>query len=254
MLASSRERILDLLDAGDLVLDVGGGASPFPRADWVLDLMPYEERGRYGPPPDPRSERFTAATWIRRDICDRDRWPFEDRQFDFAVCSHTLEDVRDPVFVCSELIRVSKAGYIEVPSRLEEQSYGVHGPWIGWSHHRWLIDVGDGEIVFVHKPHLLHARATDHFPAGFRESLTLEARVQCLWWRERFGYREHIFLDAPSLDAWLEEFVRQHRRGIPERRLGARLRRKRRASNVGSQSGTPSTTDEATARDGIDRR
>ena len=227
MLASSRERILGLLEADDLVLDVGGGASAFPRADWVLDLMPYEQRGLYGPPPDAKSERFSADTWIRRDICAREPWPFADRQFDFAICSHTLEDVRDPVIVCSELIRVSKAGYIEVPSRLEEQSYGVHGPWIGWSHHRWLIDVEGDEIVFVHKPHLLHARVTDHFPAGFSESLTAAERVQCLWWQDRFGYRERIFLDAPSLDSYLSEFVREHRRGGPERRLGALLRRKR---------------------------
>lgn len=227
MLASSRERILGLLDADDLVLDVGAGASPFARADWVLDLMPYEQRGLYGDPPDPGSERFTADTWVRRDICEREPWPFADGQFDFTICSHTLEDVRDPVFVCSELIRVSRAGYIEVPSRLEEQSRGVHGPWVGWSHHRWLIDVEGDEIVFVHKPHLLHARSTDHFPAGFGESLSTAERVQCLWWEDRFSYAERIFLDAPSLDAYLAEFVRESRRGTHQRRLRTRLRRKR---------------------------
>src|SRR5204863_8798249 len=41
--------------------------------------------------------------------------------------------------------RVGKAGYIEVPSRLEEQTLGVHGPWVGWSHHRWLVDVRSEE-------------------------------------------------------------------------------------------------------------
>ena len=224
MLGSSQERILGLLDAEDLVLDVGGGASPFARADWVLDLMPYEQRGLYGPSPDPAAERFTPETWVRRDICDRIPWPFTERQFDFAICSHTLEDVRDPVFVCSELIRTSKAGYIEVPSRLEEQSYGVHGSWIGWSHHRWLIDVAADEIVFVLKPHLL-ARATDHFPAGFNESLTPAERVECFWWKDRFGYRERIFLDAPSLDAYLADFVREHGRSAGRRRFGGLMRR-----------------------------
>ena len=57
------------------------------------------------------------------------------------ICSHTLEDVRDPIWVCSEIQRVAKAGYIEVPSRLEEQSYGFQGPWVGWGHHHWLIEV-----------------------------------------------------------------------------------------------------------------
>lgn len=211
MLDTSAERILEQLGDQDLVLDVGGGGSPFPRADWVIDLLPYEERGLYGPAPDPAAERFSAATWVRRDICDRQPWPFDDREFDFSVCSHTLEDVRDPLFVCSELIRVSRAGYIEVPSRLEEQSYGVHGPWVGWSHHRWLIDVDGERLTFVFKSHVLHARASDHFPPGFWASLSAEQRVQTLWWRGAFEYAERIFMDGPSLDAYVSEFVAEHR-------------------------------------------
>ncbi len=225
MLDASRARIVAQLRDDDLVLDVGGGAKPLPRADWVLDLMAYEQRGLYGPPVDPASERFDQSTWVRRDICDRAPWPFADRHFDFSVCSHTLEDVRDPLFVCSELIRVSKAGYIEVPSRLEEQSYGFQGPWAGWGHHRWLIDSDDGGLTFVFKHHVLHNRAEDHFPRRFYEALPPEARVLCLWWEGSFTYRERIMLDAPSLDGYLAQFVARHR--PPGRRsLRDRLRRR----------------------------
>ncbi len=216
MLAASRARILELLGDDDVVLDVGGGASPFARADWVIDLLGYEQRGRYGTVPGPGEERFGADSWVQHDICDREPWPFSDRQFDFSICSHTLEDVRDPVFVCSELVRVSRAGYIEVPSRLEEQSYGFQGPWVGWSHHRWLVDLTDGGLTFVSKPHVLHGRSSDHFPSGFRDRLTAEQRVLVLWWENSFPYRERIFLDAPSLDAYLAEFVAAH--GPPRRR------------------------------------
>src|SRR5919198_3858549 len=135
MLRSSLERILRLPDDA-AVLDVGGWAKPLPRADWVLDLMPYETRGLYGEL-DPAAERFSAETWVELDMCERTPWPFTDGQFDLAVCSHTLEDVRDPIWVCSELIRVARAGYIEVPSRLEEQAHGFQGPWVGWGPHRW---------------------------------------------------------------------------------------------------------------------
>ena len=116
---SARARVLETLSDEALVLDVGGWAVPFPRADWILDLGAYETRGRWGYEGDRADERFTAETWVRRDICDRAPWPFADGQFDFAICSHTLEDVRDPLWVCSELARVAAAGYIEVPSRLE---------------------------------------------------------------------------------------------------------------------------------------
>lgn len=222
MLDASRTRLLERLGDGDLVLDVGGGASPFARADWVIDLLGYEERGLYGPALDPARERFSAATWVKRDMCAREPWPFADRQFDFSVCSHTLEDVRDPVFVCSELIRVSKAGYIEVPSRLEEQSYGFQGPWAGWGHHHWLIDIEGDEINFAFKHHVLHNRPSDHFPAGFRDSLSPEQRVLCFDWEDSFRYRERIFLDAPSLDGYLADFVARH---TPRRRRGFGRRR-----------------------------
>jgi hypothetical protein len=217
MLASSQARILDRLEDGDLVLDVGGAASPFARADWVIDVLPYERRGLYGAAPDAASERFGPETWVVRDICAREPWPFAENQFDFSICSHTLEDVRDPVFVCSELIRVSKAGYIEVPSRLEEQSQGIQGPWVGWGHHHWLVDIDEGAISFVFKHHVLHARASDHFPTRFWRSLTAEERVSSLWWEGSFHYGERLFLDAPSLDSYLADFVARHGPG-PRRR------------------------------------
>src|SRR5438270_201035 len=72
MLAASRARIELSLTDDDVVLDVGGGASPFERADWVIDVMPYSARGRYGPRTDPTSERFSAETWVERDICGRE--------------------------------------------------------------------------------------------------------------------------------------------------------------------------------------
>jgi hypothetical protein len=225
VLEASRARILEIVDNEDLVLDVGGGGAPFDRADWVLDLLAYEGRGLYGPPPDPARERFGPETWVQRDMCAREPWPFADHQFDFSVCSHTLEDVRDPIFVCGELIRVSRAGYIEVPSRLEEQSYGVHGPWAGWSHHRWLIDIVEDGIEFVFKSHVLHNRVSDHFPPGFHGSLTPEQRVSQLWWTGSFSFGERIFLEAAPLDEYLSSFVSSHLPAAQGRGLRGLLRR-----------------------------
>jgi hypothetical protein len=211
MLADSRRQILSMLDEDALVLDVGGWASPLARADWVIDLMPYETRGLYGER-DPDPERFTPESWVQLDVCDRAPWPFGDAQFDFAVCSHTLEDVRDPVWVCAELARVAKAGYVEVPSRLEEQSLGVHGRgWAGWSHHHWLIDVGADDLRFVFKPHMLHANPRFHFPEPFGALLTAEERVQTLFWDGDLWATETIFTDAEGLDGYLESFVDRHR-------------------------------------------
>ncbi len=73
-----------------------------------------------------------------------------DDWFDFAICSHLLEDVRDPLTVCRELSRVAKRGYIEVPSRAREiysKAWLFHlraGPGrmteAGFYHHRWYVE------------------------------------------------------------------------------------------------------------------
>jgi hypothetical protein len=216
VLPSSVSRILEVLGDDDRVLDVGGWARPFSRADWVIDLLPFETRGMYGWDGDPESERFSAETWVQRDVCDRVPWPFDDGQFDFAVCSHTLEDVRDPLWVCSELTRVARAGYIETPSRLEEQTYGVHGPWVGWSHHRWLVEEDRrGGLVFALKPHVLHGRPTAQFPTRFLAALNPEDRVVTLWWEDDFPRTERIFTGYGEVDDWLDAIVDEHRDRIP---------------------------------------
>ncbi len=203
MLETSGTEIVRRLRPDALVLDVGGWGSLLERADWVLDLLPYETRGLYGYDRETAAERFTAATWVQRDICDHEPWPFEDKQFDFALCSHTLEDVRDPIWVCLELQRVAKAGYVETPSRLEEQTWGVHGPWVGWSHHRWLVDVVAGRLRFALKPAVLQAR--DHFPLGHVADLPPTDRVVTLWWEGGFDVEELQFVEADDLHRYLRE-------------------------------------------------
>jgi len=190
------QKVLARLGPDDLVLDVGGWACPFNRAQYVLDAQPYETRGFYrtfGGPPSQGGDRewFRRETWIQRDICAREPWPFADKQFDFVICSHTLEDLRDPLGVCSELVRVGKAGYVEVPSRLHESCLGVERPGqAGLSHHRWLIDIGDNRIQFLQKYHMIHTDRRFHLPPSYRRRLTPETSVQWLWWEGSFDFEE----------------------------------------------------------------
>ena len=206
MLPASLQRLEADLGPDDLVLDVGGWARPLVRADWVIDVMSYETRGMLGSDGE-GPERFTSDTWIVRDICDREPWPFEDHQFDFVVCSHVLEDIRDPLFVCSELQRVARAGYIEVPSRLEEQSWGPQGDWVGWAHHHWIVERQGDRLDFLFKPHMLHAREEFFFPAEFHKTLTEEERVERLWWSGGIEVREVLLFEPGHLDSHLAEFV-----------------------------------------------
>lgn len=220
MLETTRAKLLARLDPQAVVLDIGGWGDPFERADWVIDLFPYETRGLYErrgwvDRREREAERFTKATWIERDVCDREPFPFDDGEVDFVICSQTLEDVRDPVWVCSEMERIAKAGYIEVPSRLEEQSWGVAGPYVGWPHHHWLVEIDGSRIEFVFKSHAIHADPTYHFPKGFWARLTEEEKMRSLWWEGSFDYRERVIFEERA------ETI-EYLRGFVERELLAR--------------------------------
>jgi hypothetical protein len=212
-------RLLADLPESALVLDVGGWANPHPRADWVLDLGPWETRHWYstalGAPPPTAPERFTEETWVVQDVCAPGPWPFEDGRFEFALCTQTLEDLRDPVKVCSELSRVAKAGYVETPGAATELTRGIESPlWCGWRHHRWLVErEGDG-LVFLAKPHHVH---NPFWPAiRSPRRLTEEAaRPLELGWKDELPAREELLIDAEALEARLLEIVARSSRPDP---------------------------------------
>ena len=205
MLPAATQRILDTLPDDALVLDVGGWAAPFNRADWMLDLMPFATRGAMGSY-GPSWERFSAKTWVQRDICDKTPWPWADGHFDFAICVTTLEDIRDPIWVCHELSRVAKAGYVEVPTIEAELIFNVegNGPWLGHEHHRWLVDITGGELVFMHKPHSIHHDWTLRVLPRWRERMGLEDHLQGLFWDGALPARER-FLIGKDYDEALDE-------------------------------------------------
>jgi ubiquinone/menaquinone biosynthesis C-methylase UbiE len=150
-------------------------------------------------------------------LCDHRPWPFEDRFFDFATCSHLLEDVRDPIWICHELCRVAKAGYIEVPSRIVEQSLGVEHPrFAGFHHHRWLINLANDTLEFRHKPHLLHS-VNDAIVArvGINRVINPKYEVLVFHWNQSFNYREILEFDEKTVVRELCEFARTAR-AIPD--------------------------------------
>jgi len=217
------ESLLARLPDSALVLDVGGWASPQARADWVIDLQPYETRNWYetiGGRRREGEERFTAESWVVHDVCAPGPWPFDDGAFDFAICSQTLEDVRDPVKVCFELSRVARAGYVETPAAATELTRGIESPlWCGWRHHRWLVEPeGDG-LVFLGKPHHVHSPL---WPA-IRSPRFLHSRDDlCVAWEGELPAREEILIDAAALDRRLLEIVE---RGSRADAVGAARRR-----------------------------
>lgn len=210
MFEANVEKIIRALGANDTVLDIGGWGRPFNRANWVMDAEAYETRGYYGkwsPAQAGSREYFTKDSWIQRDICDKSPFPFQDKQIDYVICSHTLEDVRDPLWVCSEMVRVGKRGYIEVPSRLAETCRGKIDGAVGWGHHRWLIDIVGSHVTFLMKYHTIHGSYRFCFPASVLRRLPEEKRVQWLFWDDSFSFEERTIHGVREVEQELERYV-----------------------------------------------
>lgn len=99
------------VDAKALVLDVGSGGNPYPRANVLLDA--HEDT----------VERFHVPLIKDRPfvIGIIEKLPFKNRVFDFVIASHVLEHTANPAAFLDELQRVGKAGYIETPDAFFEK-------------------------------------------------------------------------------------------------------------------------------------
>jgi uncharacterized protein YbaR (Trm112 family) len=110
-LAWAMRRLHVPVSAEALVLDVGSGGNPYPRANVLLDA--YEDT----------IERFNVPLVKDRPFVIGliEKLPFKDKAFDFVIASHVLEHSTDPAAFLDELQRVGKAGYIETPDAFFEK-------------------------------------------------------------------------------------------------------------------------------------
>ena len=161
------------------ILDVGGGHYPFAYATHVVDLVSYEqfleikkdqkysEDGIWGD----SQPRFTSDTWICHNICSDKPLPFPDKYFDYCVATHILEDLMNPFRAIEEINRVSKAGYIEVPSKEIECTFGMDGimsrKYAGYNHHFWMFSLDQGKLIMEPKYSFIPSRRCFHFPKRF---------------------------------------------------------------------------------------
>jgi hypothetical protein len=196
------------------VLDLGGWNHVFPRADVVADLLPYETRTKaeLGYP-----ERFTKDTWIIADFCAPTFWStIKDKQFDFITIGHTLEDIRDPLYVCSQMIRCGKAGYIEAPSKFIECSKeNTDSECAGFEHHRWIVEPMNTLDGLIFKAKLSWAHVGDYLGDERRAMRRDYFHVfDGYFWSGSFQYIEHfakgLVLEKEDLQWFYANVVREN--------------------------------------------
>jgi SAM-dependent methyltransferase len=183
-----KTEIEKVISPTDKVLDIGSWNDVFPRADVIVDVNPYETRKNAL---SDEREHFSKETWLLADVNRAGTWAkFRDKEFDFVICSHLLEDVRDPLFVCEQLIRVAKRGYIEVPTRYRECARAAATDTVsGYDHHRWLVEVVDGSLTFTAKLHWAHT--VDYLTEKRRSYLEFHNfHYFGVFWEDSFHFHE----------------------------------------------------------------
>ncbi len=101
--------------------------------------------------------------------------PFQDKEFDFVIASHVIEHIEDISYFLNELSRIGKRGYIEVPSRLEDNLVFENKKDHLW--HLIFDDVGNQLKVFPKIQYLepvLTVGTIKKLNDYFRESFVLE--------------------------------------------------------------------------------
>jgi ubiquinone/menaquinone biosynthesis C-methylase UbiE len=197
------------IKAEDKVLDVGSWWKPLNRANVVIDILPYATRGGGGSIGQ-RKEYFTPKTWIQFDICSG-KWPFKDKEFDFIHCGQTLEDVKDPLFVCKEMMRVGKRGVITTPTIWIECQKGIDAYpesvfYRGFDKHRWLVRHLLNKLIFI--PKLSSLMAFDYVNETTRAKYINYHRIwsDIFFWKDKFEVEEAIFQGFHELKSILEEY------------------------------------------------
>ena len=132
--AWSLRRFYVPVSKNDLVLEVGSGGNPYGRSNVLIDGY-METRERHWVPLV--SDRPTVIGFV-------ENLPFKDNSFDFSIASHVLEHSKDPSKFLSEIQRVSKSGYIEVPDAFMERI----NPY---KDHRLEITVREGTLMITKK-------------------------------------------------------------------------------------------------------
>ena len=200
------------------ILDIGGWDAPCRQATHLVDIMPYETMNREGSYGEGALE-IRPENYHQLDLCGPDPLPFGDKEFAFVICRHTLEDLRDPIRVCREMLRVGRAGYIECPSRLYETTKGVDRPgWCGHYHHRWFVEVEGDAVTFQFKPHNLHASREFHFRRWPWQKMRERYANTYLLCEGSFRFYERIIIDYREVQENLRAFKRAQR-SLPMFRL-----------------------------------
>ena len=151
------------------ILDIGCGYTANKNAKIVADTQDL-------------SNFYKDKKFIR--ITEK-KLPFRDNEFDFVITSHVIEHVDDFQFFIKEIERISKQGYIELPTRLGDnlviENLKDHIWWFKYDDDLNLLIVSKKNQIL--EP-FINVSTAKKLESIFRESLVME-----LLWENKIDYK-----------------------------------------------------------------
>ena len=151
------------------MLDIGCGYSPNEHANVIADVQDL------------------SSFYQERDFVQilGNELPFKDKEFDFVVTSHVIEHVDNPELFIKEIVRVGKSGYIEVPTKLEDNLVFENK-----KAHLWHLEFDDIDQQLIIKKKIqvfepiLTVSAINKFRKYFSDSLIIQ-----LLWKDKIDFK-----------------------------------------------------------------
>ena len=173
---TSREYVLKILEDNQHdwnILDIGCNRDAVKYAQTVADIQDLS--------------KFYKNDDKDFVLINNKNLPFKDHQFDFIYASHVIEHVEDISYFIKELQRISKQGYIELPSILEDNIVLSDN---SVKDHKWFFKFDDvRNILLVERkkqliePFITHGVLFGSLRKNFRSSLVLE-----FFWQNEINY------------------------------------------------------------------
>jgi len=160
------------------ILDIGCGYTANPYANVVADAQDL-------------SSFYKKKKFIK---INSKKLPFNDNEFDFVVTSHVIEHVEDFEFFIKEIERISKQGYIELPTRLADnlvfENLIEHIWWFKYDDETNLLLASKKNQII--EP-FITVSTSKKLDLIFRESLVLE-----LFWENKIDFKIDVDLEMNS--------------------------------------------------------
>lgn len=193
-----RPQVIDYIKSQGFlrVLDVGGAMNPW--ADEVVthyfDILDMPGKKVW------KGDVSSEESWEDFIIDQFYSTKEPPDRFDFAICTHLIEDIRNPEVVLSYLPHVAKEGFISFPSKHWELCRGVecsserdmkiwgsNSTFRGFFHHRWIYSIQNNQLVAFPKLNFV-----DHMSGlewATRENKDKSFHETSFWWKDDIPFR-----------------------------------------------------------------